>query len=390
MKSVGAQYTFDTASKPIGRGAFSKVYLGMGANNERVAIKVIELPDKDGKMKHIVREIDIMRDLKHDNVVSLHYVGCEQGQHSVTLFIVMEYCELGDMSTLPKLLTEERCQGYMRQLAHGLRYLHRKGVVHRDLKPQNILLTSSDTVKIADFTFARHVEKAQLLQTMCGTPLYIAPEVLNGKTYNYKCDLWSLGIICYSFVYGAHPLGTVKTQVELVTRMNNVKITFPQKLVTETYEKNNGRSILCRTVHVFSDECVRMLQSILVHDPAARATWDTLETDVWLDMDFQHEKREVVHASSAPPRVCEFPMPLPPRFVKAKTAPRPMIAAPVQNTLLSSSDSLGFKMSDSGSEKSVVIEDYATSGDKAPVFISKPKRASLLSRSIETLQTIFN
>lgn len=398
MKRLGATYSFDEQRKPIGQGAFSKVYLGAGDGDTQVAVKVVELANMEGKSKAVAREIDIMKQLHHEHIVKLHYMHYEQvGRAGLKLYIVMEFCANGDMSSLPKILDEERCRGYFHQLALGLRYLHGQGVVHRDLKPQNILLTASDRVKIADFTFAKHIEAAQMLQTMCGTPLYLSPEVLNGKQYNHKCDLWSLAVILYSFLYGSHPLGSLKTHAELMTRMNSVKITFPQKLVMETYERNaQNKSILCRTVHVFSDDCILLLRRLLVRDHNLRPSWDVLSNDPWLALDGVAEtKPEIVHASSAPPRVCEFPQPLPPRFVKAKTASARMV--PIKHheqlSVTSSESSLGFDMSLSGGDKkSVIIDDYTKPDGVAPVFISRPVRrsTSLLSRSIETIQSIFN
>lgn len=406
MKQLGVNYAFDESSTPIGQGAFSKVYLGKTHEGTPVAVKVVELANMEGKTKAVAREIDIMKQLHHENIVELHYMHYEQvGRTGLKLYIVMEHCANGDMSTLPKIVDEERCRLYFQQLAHGLRYLHNQGIVHRDLKPQNVLLTAANKVKIADFTFARHVEQAQMLQTLCGTPIYTAPEILNGKQYNHKCDLWSIGVMLYSFLYGSHPLGTLKTHADLMTKMNNAKITYPQKLVMETYERDaQNKPILCRTVHHFSDECVLLLRRLLEREPNLRPSWDVLGSDLWLALDgvVVPAVHTVVHAHSAPSRVSEFPQPLPPRYVKAKTVSSLRVAPPRvdQPSLASSSSSdLGFAMSlSSGREAiphtevgkgSVIIEDYAKPNGTTPVFISRPRPTSLLSRSIETIQSIF-
>lgn len=397
MKNLGALYAFDETARPIGRGAFSQVYLGNTlASDAKVAVKVVELANMEGKTKNVIREIDIMKELKHENIVALHFIHYEQvGRTGLKLYIVMEHCERGDMSSLPKILSEEKCREYFQQIARGLRYLHVRNIVHRDLKPQNILLTQNDKVKIADFTFAKHVEEATMMQTMCGTPVFIAPEVLFGKPYTYKCDLWSFAIMAYSFLYGCHPLGSLKTHVELISKMGSTKITYPQKLVMETYEKNaHNKSILCRTVHVFSDECVLFLRSLLVHDPHLRPSWDVLGRDTWLGLEVVSESRPMVHAYSAPTLPTEFPMPLPPRFVKAKTVGRSIPKVLLQDSpSTSSSDALGFRMSDSsGDAKSVIIDDYVASQPTQFVHEVQPpkRRPSLMSRSIETLQSIFN
>lgn len=343
MKQVGDAYEYDSRASPIGKGSFSQVFLGSThckEDRKKVAIKVIELSRMEGKIKHMLREIDIMRHLKHDNIVRLFDIQYERFGHSgIRLFVVMEYCERGDMSSVEKPLSERQCKEYFCGIMSGLRYLHKRGIVHRDVKPQNVLLTAAGVVKIADFTFARHVEQQQMLETMCGTPLYIAPEIMDGAPYDAKCDLWSLGIMLYQYLYGSHPLGTIRTQGEMIRKLKSVKITYPRKLVLESYEPGpdgNDEHILCRTVRVFSPECVKFLRGLLRHDPRERMDWDTACDHPWLGLEHvtdedilfppmrvateEENQHKPVHAYSAPavPIPIPPPTPLAPRSIKSR------------------------------------------------------------------------
>jgi serine/threonine-protein kinase ULK/ATG1 len=437
------EYTFDENTDLIGRGTFSRVYLGTRLNDasasglsplahkaqegdkDKVAIKVIELPKLESKNKHLLREIDVMRHLKHENIVSLydiHYDTFHDGAPSggIRLYIVMEYCKKGDLSEVPKPLHEEKCKEYFRGIAAGLYYLYKMGVVHRDVKPQNVLLTADDQVKIADFTFARHLEEQEMMQTMCGTPLYIAPEILNGNLYDSKCDVWSFGVMLYQYLYSSHPLGSVKSQVDLIRKMRTTKINFPQKLVLETYEKlkkedgddddatnNQDATILCRTIHHFSPEVIELLKGILSINPRDRLGWDQVLQSPWIRKghecpfktptadggsnedsgdSFGFDSYNVVSGKtsqsfSAPPTSSMSPPPYPlaPRFVKTrsstKTIPKripaqtppnnPLATTPISPTENDDSATSGedglFKMSDErkgGGSASRLIADY--------------------------------
>jgi serine/threonine protein kinase len=200
----------------------------------------------------------------------------------------MEYCEKGDMASLPRPMSEENCRHYFRGIFSGLRYLKKRQIIHRDIKPQNILLTSDNEVKIADFTFSKQIEEDELLQTQCGTPLFISPDVMFGKPYTDKSDLYSCGVMLYSFLYGTHPLGNVKSQADLIQKMKRAKITFPQKLVYETYEKtteDDDDFVLCRTIRVFSPDVLRLCKGLLKFNPAERISWDIVYDDPWLRLD---------------------------------------------------------------------------------------------------------
>ncbi|KAH9629474.1 hypothetical protein HF086_015804 [Spodoptera exigua] len=136
-----------------------------------------------------------------------------------TLVLFVQYCNGGDLADYlqaNRLLSESTIRLFLRQLAEAMRAIHAKGIVHRDLKPQNILLThnvapprtphaSEITLKIADFGFARFLEEGNMAVTLCGSPMYMAPEVIMSLKYDAKADLWSLGTIVYQCLTGKAP-----------------------------------------------------------------------------------------------------------------------------------------------------------------------------------------
>lgn len=430
MKLVGDSYQYDASGEPIGRGAFSKVYRGCHIKTGTLAaIKVIELPRMEENIKHLLREVEVMRHLKHTNIVCLYDIQYERFGHlGIRLFVVMEFCANGDLAGVEKPLAEDQCRQYFRGIVSGLRYLHKRGIVHRDVKPQNVLLTADRTVKIADFTFARHIEQQELLQTMCGTPLYIAPEILQGAAYNSTCDLWSLGVMLYQYLYGSHPLGTIKSHVEIIQKLKNGKITFPQKLIMESY---NEEAVFCRTIRTFSVACLKFIRGLLKANPAERSSWDRVCNDAWLNLPpFENDNLfdvPMVPTNIAPEHIyaCSAPVNVPIPSVKQRvpvttttkgvTAGSPAAIIPAESPL--SDISLGFKMSNDDvcsspsllsqppaipklpppSSKhapppapSRIIDDYITSSAVMVPVQARPKpRGSFLSRSIETMHKVF-
>ncbi|XP_024941837.1 serine/threonine-protein kinase unc-51 [Cephus cinctus] len=155
-----------------------------------------------------------LTELHHENVVAL--LDCKESNHNV--FLVMEYCNGGDLADYlgaKGTLSEDTIRVFLKQLAGAMKALHAKGVVHRDLKPQNILLSHNCgkacpqphqiTLKIADFGFARFLQDGVMAATLCGSPMYMAPEVIMSLQYDAKADLWSLGTIVFQCLTGKAP-----------------------------------------------------------------------------------------------------------------------------------------------------------------------------------------
>ncbi|XP_071790723.1 serine/threonine-protein kinase ULK2-like isoform X1 [Asterias amurensis] len=199
----------------IGHGAFAVVFRGKRKQraDEVVAIKCINKKKLSKSQTMPEKEIEILKDLHHENVVSLLHFK----ETSSSMFLVMEYCNGGDLADYlhaKGTLSEDTIRFFLRQMASAMEVLHNKGIIHRDLKPQNLLLAhrgkktpppSEIRIKIADFGFARFLEEDMMAATLCGSPLYMAPEVIMSQQYDGKADLWSLGTILFQCLTGSAP-----------------------------------------------------------------------------------------------------------------------------------------------------------------------------------------
>uniref|UniRef100_A0A287CZH7 non-specific serine/threonine protein kinase n=1 Tax=Ictidomys tridecemlineatus TaxID=43179 RepID=A0A287CZH7_ICTTR len=179
-----------------------------------VAVKCINKKNLAKSQTLLGKEIKILKELKHENIVALYdfqvrplaHVGVGEG-----------YCNGGDLADYlhtMRTLSEDTIRLFLQQIAGAMRLLHSKGIIHRDLKPQNILLSNPGgrranpnhiRVKIADFGFARYLQSNMMAATLCGSPMYMAPEVIMSQHYDGKADLWSIGTIVYQCLTGKAP-----------------------------------------------------------------------------------------------------------------------------------------------------------------------------------------
>uniref|UniRef100_G1RSC6 non-specific serine/threonine protein kinase n=1 Tax=Nomascus leucogenys TaxID=61853 RepID=G1RSC6_NOMLE len=182
-------------------GAFSAVFRGWKTDWE-VAIKSINKKNLSKSQILLGKEIKILKELQHENIVALYDV--QELPNSV--FLVMEVAK--------GTLSEDTISVFLHQIAAAMRILHSKGIIHRDLKPQNILLSyasrrkssiSGIRIKIADFGFARYLHSNMMAATLCGSPMYMAPEVIMSQHYDAKADLWSIGTVIYQCLVGKPP-----------------------------------------------------------------------------------------------------------------------------------------------------------------------------------------
>mmetsp|Transcript_2635 Transcript_2635/g.6049 ORF Transcript_2635/g.6049 Transcript_2635/m.6049 type:complete len:575 (-) Transcript_2635:295-2019(-) len=248
----------------IGKGAFATVYLGMHRDTgAKVAIKGINLEKANEKeTAQINSEINILRDLNHPNIVRL----LDIQRTTKHIFIIMEYCSGGDLSKYIKkhrMIKENKARTLLRQLACGLECLRNKKLMHRDLKPANLLIEGKESeelvLKIADFGFARHLE-AEMAQTQCGTPLYMAPEILENKPYDSAAELWSVGAILFEMVTGRAPF-KAPNQFQLIQK---IKKTGKGLVVSKEYKDKFG----------LSDDCARLIEGLLKRNPKDRMNFE--------------------------------------------------------------------------------------------------------------------
>jgi len=279
---------------PIGKGSFATVYRAINENREPVAIKKIKIANlRKDRINKFMLELDISYEMKHNNIVKCHEIFKTKNHW----YIVLEYCNGPSFTEIIKQLQvldyrrrELAVKKFMIQLKNALQYIKTKNVIHRDLKPDNILLqTTNDkdqdvlkdndgsfkpehyTVKLADFGFARYLDVDQQLfenesvdmhMTICGTPLYMAPEMLINYKSSLKADLWSFGIIMFEALYGYNPFVVPRLDMKMLTEM--IKKT---KVKYDPY---------------FSAQAIDLLKRLLVVEPMNRISWNDFFNHEWL------------------------------------------------------------------------------------------------------------
>ncbi|XP_023168776.1 calcium/calmodulin-dependent protein kinase type 1 isoform X2 [Drosophila hydei] len=192
----------------LGTGAFSEVRLAESKDTpgDHFAVKIIDKKALKGKEESLENEIRVLRRLTHPNIVQL----LETYEDKAKVYLVMELVtggELFDRIVEKGSYTEKDASHLIRQILEAVDYMHEQGVVHRDLKPENLLYYSPDDdskIMISDFGLSK-MEDSGIMATACGTPGYVAPEVLAQKPYGKAVDVWSIGVISYILLCGYPP-----------------------------------------------------------------------------------------------------------------------------------------------------------------------------------------
>ncbi|XP_058047358.1 calcium/calmodulin-dependent protein kinase type 1D isoform X1 [Ahaetulla prasina] len=204
-EDIGRIFAF---KETLGTGAFSEVVLAENRSSGKLfAVKCIPKKALKGKESSIENEIAVLRKIKHENIVALEDI-YESSSH---LYLVMQLVsggELFDRIVEKGFYTEKDASTLIRQVLDAVYYLHRMGIVHRDLKPENLLYYSQDEdskIMISDFGLSKMEGKGAVMSTACGTPGYVAPEVLAQKPYSKAVDCWSIGVIAYILLCGYPP-----------------------------------------------------------------------------------------------------------------------------------------------------------------------------------------
>ncbi|XP_021755902.1 CBL-interacting serine/threonine-protein kinase 21-like [Chenopodium quinoa] len=254
--------------RTIGEGTFAKVKLGRNiTNNQIVAVKIIDKQMVLSKklMSQVQREIRTMKLLNHPNIVRIHEVIGSKTK----IYIVMEYVaggQLSDKLTYAENLSEEETRRYFQQLIDAVDYCHSRGVYHRDLKPENLLLDSQGNLKVSDFGLSALQKPGSLLSTACGSPSYVAPELLNHKTYDgAAADVWACGVILFELRAGYLPF-TDANLLNLYTKILRAEYECP-KWFTPSHKNLIGRLLNPR--------------------PKKRITVAEILEDEWFQKDYQ-------------------------------------------------------------------------------------------------------
>ncbi|PHU08301.1 CBL-interacting serine/threonine-protein kinase 24 [Capsicum chinense] len=208
MKKVKRKLGKYEVGRTIGEGTFAKVKFARNTETgENVAIKVLAKSTilKHRMVEQIEREISVMKIVRHPCIVRLHEVLASQ----TTIYIIQEFVAGGELYDKIHLgrLSEDEARRYFQQLIDAIAHCHSKGVYHRDLKPENLLLDFQENLKVSDFGLSALPQQGvELLYTTCGTPNYVAPEVLDNQGYDgAAADVWSCGIILYVLMAGYLP-----------------------------------------------------------------------------------------------------------------------------------------------------------------------------------------
>ncbi|XP_063620184.1 serine/threonine-protein kinase fused [Cydia splendana] len=236
----------------VGEGSFGRVFKAKNKETDVVvALKVIRKKGRSSKdLKNLRQECDIQRTLEHPNIIRM----IDSFDTESELVVVTEYAEKELHSILAKegCLNEEQVKKITWDLVSALYYLHSHRVLHRDLKPQNVLLDSSGCAKLCDFGLARIMTNStHILTSIKGTPLYMAPELIDEKPYDHQADLWSLGCIVYELMAGQPPFCTMSI-LQLVRMIRHKPVQWP------SFISKDARSFL---------------QGLLHKDPMKRMTW---------------------------------------------------------------------------------------------------------------------
>lgn len=292
----------------VGTGGFSEVFLGTNlTNKQNVAIKILSLEQKKNIIDKIKIEVEIMQKFNHPNIVTYYDIS----KTNLNWYIIMEYCNGGTLEDVIKyneiesknslnFNREANTYYYLSQLKNALKYIRDQGYIHRDIKPMNVLLVRQEQnisdsfseidtlfksddltksqekiyianynftekliVKLADFGLAKNYKQNEeiMMNTICGSPLYMAPELLIDNNYNSKADLWSFGVIMYEMLYGNNP--------HAATNLAQLKKYLQNKEINFHFGKN------------FTKYCFDILTKLLSKNPKNRLDWSYFFKHEW-------------------------------------------------------------------------------------------------------------
>ncbi|XP_010544667.1 PREDICTED: serine/threonine-protein kinase Aurora-3 [Tarenaya hassleriana] len=264
VNNLEKQWSLDDfeIGKPLGKGKFGRVYLAREVKSKYVvALKVIfkEQIEKYRIHHQLRREMEIQTKLHHPNILRLY----GWFHDSERIFLILEYAHGGELYGLLKKnghLNEKQAATYIASLTQALAYCHGKCVIHRDIKPENLLLDHEGRLKIADFGWS--VQSSSKRKTMCGTLDYLAPEMVENRDHDYAVDNWTLGVLCYEFLYGNPPF-EAESQKDTFKRIVRVDLSFPLTPYVSAEAKN-------------------LISQLLMKDPSKRLSLQKIMQHPWI------------------------------------------------------------------------------------------------------------
>jgi len=255
---------YDIDEKALGAGSTGIVIHASRLAHARedipreVAFKVLSQNDK--LLSSLQKEVSMLAAVQsHANIIRFYGVCCIERKDEVLprWAIQLEYCGAGDLHSVvaQKCFSEVRAHAVMGNILQGLTHMHERGLVHRDVKSENVLLTTCGVAKLADFGLSARLTDSIAMQKRCGTPGYVAPEVILGKKYGVKCDIFSSGVLLYFVISGRMLFRADKGE----TVMNN---TVHRQLSFTRHTRLESLSSGCKT----------FMGSLLAKQPERRPT----------------------------------------------------------------------------------------------------------------------
>lgn len=261
----------------LGVGSFAVVRKGTRKiDNKEFALKIVKKKNLNKEeLKTINDEAGIMSKIEHKNVCLM----IEMFESPSNLYMVLELLsggELFERIVEKGQYSEKQASILIRDITESIRYLHSQKIVHRDLKPENLIYSTPDDdslIKITDFGLAKYLERDdQKMRTACGTPGYVAPEILKNEPYDKQVDLWSIGVILYILLCGFPPFYDENAS-GLYSQIKRGDYTFPDPYWTD-----------------ISDQAKDLVSKLLVVDPKKRCTSELLLVHPWIDQNAAPDK----------------------------------------------------------------------------------------------------
>eukprot|EP00756_Hemistasia_phaeocysticola_P037363 Hpha_TRINITY_DN16692_c1_g1::TRINITY_DN16692_c1_g1_i4::g.180253::m.180253/K08794/CAMK1; calcium/calmodulin-dependent protein kinase I len=255
----------------LGKGTFATVKQGVNkTTGQKVAVKIIDKNNIDVKIESLKTEVKILMNVKHENIVNLLDVFEDDGK----VYLIMELMVGGELfdricNDYPNGYSEKQASELIRQMIVAVQYFHGKGIIHRDLKPENLLFATkedSSLIKISDFGLAKIWSGDTLVKTACGSPNYVAPEVLlnDMRGYTFAVDMWSLGVILYVLLCGFCPFFDENTPA-LFRAITQGNYSFPSPYWDD-----------------ISEEAKELIRHMLVVNPQKRMTPEEALEHPWI------------------------------------------------------------------------------------------------------------